>query len=99
MWSNLVKAEKFYLGMLLAVSARMRQLVLAGLATTRDLTVFLATVSKEVPYFLKMPPLMVSKSFLSIPGFLGKPPMKTATSRSLNKTLSSEPVWTLLRRG
>lgn len=92
MWSNLVKAEKFYLGTDFAVSARIRQLVFAGLATTSDLQLFFATVSKAVPYFLKMLPLIISKSFLSMPGFLGKPPMNTATSRSLNKSISSEPV-------
>ena len=92
MASNLVMQVKLALGILGALVARIKQLVLAGLATTNTLQSLLATASKAAPYSLKIFPLMANNSFLSIPYFLGKPPMKTPTSRSLNMIFGSEPI-------
>lgn len=99
MQSNLVKQVKFSFGIFGALVANNKQLVLAGLATTKILQSFLADNSKAWPYSLKIFPFMANNSFLSIPYFLGNPPMKTPTSRSLNKTLGSDPVSTELTNG
>eukprot|EP00178_Gracilaria_changii_P007130 TRINITY_DN22850_c0_g1_i1.p1 TRINITY_DN22850_c0_g1~~TRINITY_DN22850_c0_g1_i1.p1 ORF type:complete len:122 (+),score=1.55 TRINITY_DN22850_c0_g1_i1:188-553(+) len=58
-------------------------LVLAGLAMTTHLTSGLAT-ERALPWVSKIFLFNSSKSFLYIPGFLGKPPKKTMTSASLN---------------
>lgn len=75
---------------------RIKAFVLAGLATTKHLTVFLATVSSASPYSLKIFPFFYNKSFLSYPFYLGKPPMNTTTSASLKITFGSVPYSMLL---
>jgi hypothetical protein len=90
---------KFSLGIELAVYARIRQLVFAGLATTSDLQFLLATSLSASPYTLKISPLVLSKSLRSMPGLRGNPPMKTQTSTSLNKILGSEPEDTACSNG
>ena len=56
-------------------------------ASTRGtLTVFLAYLSSAAPWALKMATLAFSRSFLSMPSFLGMEPTKMAASKSLNPT-------------
>jgi len=57
---------KFSFGIFGALVAKIKQLVLAGLATTNTLQSFLATASRAAPYSLKIFPLIASNSFLSI---------------------------------
>jgi len=57
--------------------------VLAGLAITIDLQVFLAYLFKDSPYSLNIFEFIFIKSDLSIPFFLGNPPKKIQTSTSL----------------
>ncbi len=52
------------------------------------LTVFLAYFSRAAPWLLKMATLALSRSFLSMPSFLGMEPTKMAASRSLKATSS-----------
>lgn len=97
--SNLVRAVKFSLGIFWAFCCKIKQLVLAGLATMRHLQSTLATLFKAFPYCLNMSPLIFNNSFLSIPSFLGNPPTNIPKSRSLKRTSGSEPVWTERIRG
>lgn len=50
------------------------------------LTVFLANLSRAAPCVLKMATLAFSRSFLSIPSFLGMEPTRIAASMSLKPT-------------
>ena len=92
LWSNLVKQVKFLSETVGALDYKSKQFVFAGFATTKHLTVFLATVFIASPYALNIFPFVYKRSFLSIPGFLGNPPMNTATSASLKTTFGSDPV-------
>lgn len=83
---------KFSFGIFGHVDDNNKQLVLAGLATTKILQSGLAEASNAFPYSLKIFPLISNNCFLSIPAFLGKPPIKTPTSKSLNNITGSEPV-------
>jgi len=49
LWSKRDKLEKFFLGIEGAFFIRAKQFVLAGLAITKDLHVFLAYLSKIIP--------------------------------------------------
>ena len=93
-WSNLVKAVKFSLGNLSAFCCKIKQLVLAGFATTRHLQLCLATLFKAYPWFLKISPLIFNSSLRSMPSFLGNPPTKMPRSRSRNMSSGSDPVRT-----
>uniref|UniRef100_A0A0E9WER8 Uncharacterized protein n=1 Tax=Anguilla anguilla TaxID=7936 RepID=A0A0E9WER8_ANGAN len=79
--------------------AAIKQLVFAGFPTTRTLTVFLAYLSRAAPWDLKMATLALSRSFLSMPSFLGMEPTRMAASRSLNATSSLSVGITSLRSG
>jgi len=74
-------------------------LVFAGLATTKILQHSLATFYKASPYTLKIFPFIFNKSFLSIPSFLGNPPMKTPTSKSLKASSALDDGRTLSNKG
>ncbi len=56
------------------------------LRTEVTFTVFLAYLSRAAPCVLKMATLAFSRSFLSIPSFLGMEPTKMAASMSLKPT-------------
>lgn len=75
---------KFSFGIFGQNVLRIKQFVLAGLATTKMWQVGLATLSKAAPYSLNIFPLIYNKSFLSMPAFLGNPPMNIPISRSTN---------------
>lgn len=94
-----MSAVKFFLGIDGAASARIMQFVLAGLATTRHLTVFLANSLRETPCFLKMSPFIFSRSPLDMPTYLGKPPMNKTMSAWLKSSFVSEPVLIEFKRG
>jgi len=94
LWSSLVRQVKFFLGIVGANFDKIKALVFAGLATTKHLTVFLATVSRASPCSLKIFPFLYNKSFLSYPFYLGNPPMNTTTSASLKITFGSVPYST-----
>lgn len=79
--------------------ASVKQLVLAGLATTILLQVFLATLFRTSPYDLKILLLICKRSFLSMPGFLGYPPKKITKSTSLNNSFVSCPTLIFSTRG
>lgn len=91
LWSKRVKQLKLRLSIDGAECWRIKQFVFAGLATTTTLTSFFATVFRASPCSMKIFPFNSNNSFLSIPAFLGKPPMNIPTSISLNKILGSEP--------
>lgn len=85
-WSNLVMAEKFSLGMEGAKWAQTAALVLAGLATTRTLTLFLAYLSKALPCSMKILELAAKRSLLVIPALNGDDPTRKATSTPCEST-------------
>jgi hypothetical protein len=58
--------------------------VFAGFPTTHTFTFLLATLSRALPYCLKILAFCFKRSFLSIPGPLGLAPTSIAASTSLN---------------
>jgi len=54
LWSNLVKAVKFYFGILGLFVAKVKQLVFAGFATTTTLQVGFAESFRAFPYSLNI---------------------------------------------
>lgn len=99
LWSNLLMQEKFSFGIDGAFLDNINQFVFAGLATTKHFTVFFANLSKAYPCSLNIFQLIAMRSFLCWPGFLGKPPMKTPTSISLNIYFQSVPRCTYFSNG
>merc|ERR1712029_776069 len=66
-WSSLVMQEKFSFGMDGEYLLSMQALVLAGLPTTKTLTLFFANLSIACPCALKIFTLAFRRSFLSFP--------------------------------
>mmetsp|Transcript_17833 Transcript_17833/g.36562 ORF Transcript_17833/g.36562 Transcript_17833/m.36562 type:complete len:245 (+) Transcript_17833:69-803(+) len=99
LWSRRVSAEKFSFGMLGAHSEAIRQLVLAGLPTTRTLTDLEATVLRSSPCSLKMPQFLVRRSLRSMPSLRGKAPSMITKSAPVNAVEASPVQTTPFRRG
>lgn len=83
-WSNLVRAEKFSLGIEGAAFWHKRALVLHGFPTIITLTFFLATSFIILPWDTKMLAFSSKRSDLSMPFRRGLEPTKIAKSASLN---------------
>jgi hypothetical protein len=77
-WSNLVIAQKFYLGKSFAWVAAIKQLVLAGFPTVKTLTSLWAWSFKAFPWGMKILAFSWSKSPLYIPLLLGFAPTNNA---------------------
>ena len=77
----------------------MRQLVLAGLPTTRTRQVREAWSLRAFPWSMNIFPFAYNKSDLSIPGPLGAAPINMAISAFLNPSDKSEVHRTFLRSG
>src|SRR2546423_9072884 len=67
----------------------MRQLVLAGVPTTRTLTLRLAAAASALPCGAEILPVASSRSFLSLPGPRRRAATRGALSPSLHATLRS----------
>ena len=74
LWSRRVRAEKFSLGRSGAQLCAMRQLVLAGLPTTKTLTLREAHWLRAAPCSRKIEAFFSRRSLRSMPGRRGKAP-------------------------
>ena len=86
--TNLVRHEKFPVGIDGAYLDAIKQFVLAGLPTTSTRTDLRAYWSSAMPCDLKILTLAANKSLRSIPSRLGIEPARMATSMSRNASAS-----------
>ncbi len=97
LWSNRVIAVNRCGGSEGALRCAIRELVLAGLPTTRTRTSRLATASRALPWAEKILAFSSSRSLRSMPGPRGRAPTSMAKSQSLKATAASLVAVTLLR--
>ena len=99
LWSSLVMALKHEGLSDLAFFIAIKQLVLAGLPTTKTLTDLLALSARAFPCSTKMAPFCFKRSARSMPGPLGFEPTRKTASQSLNPTERFEVVLIPCKRG
>ena len=99
LWSRRVIALKRSRGTSGALDIAIRQLVLAGLPTTRTLTSPAAPALIASPCGLKMPPLASSRSERSIPGPRGRAPTSRPTLQPSNACRGSSEMSILRSSG